>query len=251
MSNELSLSQLNEVSAAQENEPSLSWSSSYTSPFTESQHQSAPDPIKSGIFERSLSVLSIGPSTTESPKTAACNSISNSRKTRLGSIASTTSLKRVALHHSVEDFIPPVLDHTTEILTDPLINLNDVKVVCGECECESGTNGSKELISAKRQRTKASNLSSKFCVRSRSRSHICNSLMAALASNEEDEETDDKDNDQDESMGDQTFDSNTINFYSYNDILHREMDLEKFSTFRMSKLLLHDDFSAKTPQHSK
>lgn len=36
----------------------------------------------------------------------------------------------IPMHHNTEDFIAPVLDTTTEVLSDPSIDMNDVEIVC-------------------------------------------------------------------------------------------------------------------------
>lgn len=189
------------------------------------------------IFERCLSTLSFGSPSRRNSRVSMCTALHKLNNARLSSVASTDSQRSIALHHSTEDFIPPVLDHSAEILTNPQIDFSEVSVVCCDCDGEgkklkhseksecSNRSGEKKTALRPRQRS-----------RSRSRSFICNSLLKALALEEDEEETDVREEDA-ESVEECSPDSETINFYSFNDILNREKDLEKFNTFRMSKLL--------------
>lgn len=195
-----------------------------------SRKSSQPD-----IFERSLSSLSFGSSRRNSR--ISTSTALNKLNARLNSVVSINSQRSVAFHHNTEDFIPPVLDHSAEILTNPLIDFSEVSVVCCDCEGE----GIRVKTSAKpgcRARSCDGKPSSRPRQRSRSRSRslICNSLLKALAQGEEEEESYLRE-DESDNVEECSSDSKTINFYSFNDILNREKDLEKFNTFRMSKLL--------------
>ena len=56
------------------------------------------------------------------------------------SVASNASLGSLGLMStfcSSEDYIAPVLDTTTEILTDPTVDLNSVLLVCRECGADT------------------------------------------------------------------------------------------------------------------
>ncbi|GBL49631.1 hypothetical protein CAJCM15448_19050 [Candidozyma auris] len=161
----------------------MSWPSPQAATNIKSQRNSPYSNDEANIFERSLSTPSFGMPSRRSSKSWS----SGKANGRHASIVSVDCPKSFAAHHSAEDFIPPVLDHTTEILSDPSIDLNDVNVV-------------------------------------------------ALASSD-DEEEEQLPKDDEESVVEPSSDPKTINFYSFNDILSREKDLERFNTFRMSKLL--------------
>lgn len=143
---------------------------------------------------------------------------------------SMSSLSQIPTYYSTEDFVAPVLDTTTEILTDPEINYSEVTVVSCECDdsaCRSKHNRSKDSKAS--QPPGAINRN-----RSRSRSFICNSLMGAFETSElcEDEK--------EEIVGTVTPVyplGTTINFYSFADVMNRENDLEKFNAQPMSEYL--------------
>lgn len=61
----------------------------------------------------------------------------------------TPSAYSVPSHHSMEDYIAPVLDSTAEILTDPTLNYDDVQIVC--CCDEDDEEGEETLNETKRQ----------------------------------------------------------------------------------------------------
>ncbi|KAF3986523.1 hypothetical protein FT663_03786 [Candidozyma haemuli var. vulneris] len=189
------------------------------------------DTSQRGIFERSLSTSSFGTSTRRNSRVSAPASFN----VRSASVISNETQKSFAVHHNTEDFIPPVLDHTTEILTDPSIDFNEVSVVC--CECEGENNKPKDRC--KRLNSHKGRFTAQqpqIRSRSRSRSFICNSLMSALGSSDDEEDIDNK-REEGDPESDFLLDAKTINFYSFNDILNREKDLERFNTFRMSNLL--------------
>lgn len=159
------------------------------------------------------------------------------RSMSIVSMDSQASGKLIAMHHSTEDFIPPVLDLTAEILTDPLIDLDSVNVVCCDCESAPCQAPSKHEQDLKKCKLKNGNLSRpRLRSQSRSRSFICTSLMSALPPqpSEEDELPQDPPDIENIEPGEE---NKTINFYSFNDVLNGEKELERFNTFRMSNLL--------------
>lgn len=214
----------------------MSWPSPQAATNRKSQRNSPYSNDEANIFERSLSTPSFGMPSRRSSKSWS----SSKANGRHASIVSVDCPKLFAAHHSAEDFIPPVLDHTTEILSDPLIDLDDVNVVC--CECDGQVAKSKEQHNSRRcshsEKHSSDSHGARPILRSRSRSRslICNSLLSALASSD-DEEEEQLPKDDEESVVEPLSDPKTINFYSFNDILSREKDLERFNTFRMSKLL--------------
>lgn len=91
--------------------------------------KSMSSPPSEGIFERSLScsMLSLPPSSRQK----LARTLSNCSQHSNCSYA-------IPDHHSTEDYVAPVLDTTTEILTNPHVDLNKVNIVC--C-CEEEEDG--------------------------------------------------------------------------------------------------------------
>lgn len=175
------------------------------------------------IFERSLST---------SPFQSLTSSRRNSRAgmvpiRRSMSVASNCSNSSCPMPYNTEDYIAPVLDSTTEILTNPEIDLHNVNIVycdCGETLCRSPT------------LTKSKCLKNRPKPRSRSRLFICNSLLSALNHSPVDESESESDF---KPLSEEELDpdGHTINFYSFADVLNGEQELEKFNTLRVSEYL--------------
>lgn len=177
------------------------------------------------IFERSLGV---------SPYQSL---VSSRRNLRVGvpigrslSVVSTGSNSYKPLFFNTEDFVAPVLDSTTEIITDPTIDLNKVNIVycdCGEPVCRTASNTSPRKCPKNKSRPRS---------RSRSRLFVCASLMSALHPSPADVESEGEASAVQETpeLG---ADGLTINFYSFADVLNGEQDPDTFSTLRMSNYL--------------
>ncbi|RLV82968.1 hypothetical protein JA9_003130 [Meyerozyma sp. JA9] len=99
----------------------------------------------SDIFERSISTSSFSPPlsavTSQSGqsqpplKHSVAHSVPHSARSRSMSTVSASSQMSgtpyaIPMHHNTEDFVAPVLDTTTEVLSDPSIDMNDVEIVC-------------------------------------------------------------------------------------------------------------------------
>ncbi|CAK7897322.1 hypothetical protein CAAN1_03S07602 [[Candida] anglica] len=156
-------------------------------------------PDSEGIFERSLStsMSSLPPQS----RHKLARTMSNCSQHSASSYA-------VPTHHSTEDFIAPVLDSTTEILSNPSLDFSNVNIVCC-CEdtdrdsmdedAVSSTSGVQSLsapVPGAPPLTSSSGVDEgdnttgpcghpkyrKSRSRSRSRSIICNSLMSSMSS---------------------------------------------------------------------
>lgn len=192
------------------------------------------------IFERSLSTVPFQqlPPRKRSSKKLSCMSpdILKDRSMSIVSMDSQVSGKLMALHHSTEDFIPPVLDLTAEILTDPLIDLDSINVVCCDCEGSTCQKPTRTETQSRQRNKSVSSCRPRLRSHSRSGSFICNSLMSALPPEPANEE-DSPQGFIDEGCSEDADENKTINFYSFNDVLNGEKESERFNTFRMSKLL--------------
>ncbi|CAH2351267.1 hypothetical protein CLIB1423_03S02410 [[Candida] railenensis] len=140
-----------------------------------------------GIFERSLSFSMSSLPPTSRQKLA--RTLSNCSQQSSGGYT-------IPVHHNTEDFVAPVLDTTTEILTNPALDLNDVNIVCC-CEEEDDeqatdrdsndeassqpNNHSKSSLTAHGQHPHNHTHPKKPRSRSRSRSSISKSLMSSMS----------------------------------------------------------------------
>lgn len=141
------------------------------------------------------------------------------------------SLNLIPAYYSTEDFVAPVLDTTTEILTDPDIDYSEVTIVSCECDDSACRSKHKTLKDSKNpRRPGALNRS-----RSKSRSFICNSLMGAFETTTELREEEKEESE--EMIAPDSPEGKTINFYSFADVVNRENDLEKFNALPMSEYL--------------
>ncbi|SGZ57389.1 CIC11C00000005854 [Sungouiella intermedia] len=182
------------------------------------------------IFERSLSTSPFK-SLPPSRRNSRVGLRPNGRSMSVVSNGSVCSLNLIPAHYSTEDFVAPVLDTTTEILTDPGIDYSEVTIV--SCECDDST------CRSRHSRHKDSKASLRPGVlnrsRSKSRSFICNSLMGAFDTT--DEVREEEKEDAEEFTTPVSPEGKTINFYSFADVVNGENDLEKFNAQPMSEFL--------------
>lgn len=110
--------------------------------------------------------------------------------------ASLPMCTKMPSHHSAEDFIAPCLDSTTEILTNPNIDMDKVNIVYGEEKPKRG--------------------------RQRSRSYIFSSLMSAFQRLGQAEQ----EGDSEASEAEERECTRTINFFSFADMRNSEVEAE-------------------------
>lgn len=156
------------------------------------------------IFERSCTNSTVSPFSSMSGLSFSPNkeykeyptSASSPEKTRTLSIVSNNSsisnfnCNHLPSHHNTEDLIPPILDSTTEILTNPKIDFNNVQLICC-CDDDDTSTDDDEIDNFEKYVDAKSNLDSSTAPpchcstsrsRSRSRSIISNSLLNSIGS---------------------------------------------------------------------
>lgn len=150
-----------------------------------SRSKSFASSLNEGIFERSLSLSMLSLPPTSRQKLA--RTLSNCSQQSSGGYT-------IPIHHNTEDYIAPVLDTTTEILTNPSLDLSDVNIVCC-CEEEGDENATDRDSADESQPNNHLKLlltphapaphnhahPKKQRSRSRSRSSICKSLMSSMS----------------------------------------------------------------------
>lgn len=144
----------------------------------------------------------------------------------VASLGSTNSNCLVPGCYSAEDYIAPVLDTTTEILTDPSTDFDSVTIVYCDCEDSNCVGKSGKAKSCHKPITKR---------RSSSRSFICNSLLSALDTKHTDELTYEEEMKTSDTV--ELEEGQTINFYSFADVINGEHDLERFNSTKMSEII--------------
>lgn len=149
-------------------------------------HKNAPPALdllsSSDIFERSiLAALFLPPISAASAlnsQSAASHKhlVAHSARSRSLSVVSASSQASqtpyaIPVHHNTEDFIAPVLDTTTEVLSDPSIDINDIEIVC---PCDTDDDEDHECTNVRPLMLRS---------RSRSRSIISSSLRQCINGN--------------------------------------------------------------------
>lgn len=131
----------------------------------------------------------------------------------VASNASLGSLGLLSAYCSTEDFVAPVLDTTTEILFDPLIDLNSVTIVCRECG-EDSINCRSRLCSSLSPCSKGFQMFRKnsHCGHRKHEKSDDSELLPLV-------------------------EGQTINFYSFAEVLNGEKEGEEFQTFSVGEYL--------------
>lgn len=175
----------------------------------ESRH----DSLGENIFERSVStnLIQLLPRTRGSIRSS---KLLKGRSMSVASNASFSSLGLLSAYCSTEDFVAPVLDTTAEILCDPLIDLNNVTIVCRECDNEDLHQSRLALSPSRSTPSKSFQVFRKnsHCRHRKHEKHTENGLLPQV-------------------------EGQTINFYSFAEVLDGEKEGQEFQAITVGEYL--------------
>ncbi|EEQ40817.1 hypothetical protein FOB63_004265 [Clavispora lusitaniae] len=183
------------------------------SPISDTPDNCLTSPSHENIFERSCTRAHSIARPRGSLRSCNTPKARSGRSMSVASNASLGSLGSMSTFCSSEDYIAPVLDTTTEILTDPTVDLNSVLLVCRECGADTRDCRTR-LCSGQAQFKPGYNLFRR------------NSSAAGQRTHSEKPESDPE-----------LAEGQTINFYSFADVLDGEQDGEEFSCVSVGEYL--------------